>query len=108
MLHSLIEFYFYYKYDSYDDEMLDLMDDTLHRFRDSKNEFQQFRAGNQLAAEAIDRHMELCAKRHAKLNSEENKKYTAAFRQWIHDVWKGMIDAAIAEYIEDGSDLYFR
>jgi hypothetical protein len=42
---SLIEFYFYCQYDSHDDEKLDLMDHALRRFHDSKDVFQQFRAG---------------------------------------------------------------
>jgi hypothetical protein len=104
---SLIEFYFYCQYDSHDDETLDLMDNALRRFHDSKDVFQQFRAGKRLAAEAKERRTELCAERDAELNSEENKKKTAAFRQRIHDAWKGIIDAEMAEYIEDGSDFNF-
>ena len=97
--HSLIEFYFYCQYDSHDDEMLDLMDDALHHFHDSKDVFQQFRAGKRLAAEAKERCTELCAKRDAELNLVENKKKMAAFRQCIHDTWKDIIDAEMAKYI---------
>ena len=42
---SLIEFYFYRQYESHDDETQDLMDNALHCFHDSKDVFQQFRAG---------------------------------------------------------------
>jgi hypothetical protein len=104
---SLIEFYFYCQYDSHDDETLDLMDNALRRFHDSKDVFQQFRAGKRLAAEAKERRTELCAERDAELNSVENKKKTAAFRQRIHDTWKDIIDAEMAEYIEDGCDFNF-
>ncbi|KAF8247426.1 hypothetical protein K440DRAFT_643845 [Wilcoxina mikolae CBS 423.85] len=78
---SLIEFYFYCQYDCHDDETLDLMDNYLCRFHDSKDVFQQFRAGTRLAAEAKQRRMELCAEQDAKL--EENKSNTAAFGQRI-------------------------
>jgi hypothetical protein len=49
----------------------------------------------------------LCAERDAELNSVENKKTTAAFRQRIHDTWKDIIDAEMAEYIDDGCDFNF-
>ncbi|KAF8539058.1 hypothetical protein BDD12DRAFT_805651 [Trichophaea hybrida] len=105
---SHIELYFYCQYDCHDNEMLDLMDNALRRFHTSKAVSQQFRAGQQLAAEAEEIHMELCAERDTELNSEVNKKKTAALRQRIHDGWKRIIDAEMAKYIEDGSDFNFR
>ena len=41
------------------------MDDALCHFHDSMDIFEQFRAGKQLAAEAEERHTDLCAKRDA-------------------------------------------
>ncbi|KAF8533564.1 hypothetical protein BDD12DRAFT_760152, partial [Trichophaea hybrida] len=105
---SLIKFYFYCQYDSHDDETLDLMDNALHCFHNSQDVFQQFRLGKRLAAEAKERRTELCAKQDAQLNWEENKKKTAAFRHCIHYAWKGIVDAEMAKYIEDGCDFNFR
>ena len=95
--HSLIEFYFYCQYDSYDDEMLDLMDDTLHRFHNLKDVGQQFRAGKWLAAEDKERHTELCTEWDAMLNSAKNKKKTAGFGQCIHNTWTDIINTEMAE-----------
>ncbi|KAF8241807.1 hypothetical protein K440DRAFT_641204 [Wilcoxina mikolae CBS 423.85] len=58
-----------------------------------------------LKQQAKERHTELCAEWDAEL--EENKQNRAAFRQRIYDVWKGIIDAEMAEYIEEGSDFNF-
>jgi hypothetical protein len=49
----------------------------------------------------------LCAERDAELNSVEHMKKIASFRQRIHDTWQNIIDAEIAEYIEDGCDFNF-
>ena len=87
--------------------MLDLMDNALHHFYDSKHVFQQFRAGKQLAAEAKERCIALYTKQDMKLNSVQNKKKTAAFWQRVHNTWKDIINAEIAKYIKYGCDFNF-
>jgi hypothetical protein len=102
---SLIEFYFYCQYDSHDDETLNLMENALRCFHDTKNVFQQFRASKRVAAEAKERQTDLCADRDAEL--AENKGKSAAFRQRIRETWKTIIESKMAEYIEDGTDFNF-
>lgn len=102
---SLIEFYFYAQYDSHDEETLDLMENALRCFHDSKSVFKQFRASKKLTAEANKRRQELCAERDAEL--EANRSKSAAFRQRIQETWRTIIESEMAEYIEDGSDFNF-
>jgi len=102
---SLIEFYFYAQYDSHDGETLDLMDNALRCFHETKGVFRQFRASKRLTAEAGERRKELCAERDADL--EANKTKSAAFRNRIRETWKSIIESEMAEYIEDGSDFNF-
>lgn len=102
---SLIEFYFYAQYDSHDEETLDLMDNALCCFHDTKGVFQQFRAGKRLTAEANKRRKELCAERDTELEAHKGK--SAAFRHRIQETWKSIIESEMAEYIEDGSDFNF-
>ena len=102
---SLVEFYMYCQYDSHDEDTLNLMEDALHRFHDTKGVFLQFRAGKRLAAEAKDKRAELCKERDAELKANFGK--TTAYKQRIRDTWKAIIEAEMAEYIEEGSDFNF-
>ena len=102
---SLVEFYMYCQYYSHEEDTLNLMEDALHRFHDAKGVFLQFRAGKRLAAEAKDKMAELCKERDAELKANFGK--TTAYKQRIRDTWKAIIEAKMAEYIEEGSDFNF-
>jgi len=49
---ALVEFYMYCQYESHDEDTLNLMEDALCRFHNTKVVFFQFRAGKRLSAEA--------------------------------------------------------
>jgi hypothetical protein len=102
---SLVEFYMYCQYDSHDNDTLNLMEDALRRFHDTKSVFLQFRAGKRLAAEAKDKRTALCQERDAELKANFGKP--TAQKQRIRETWKAIIEAELAEYIEEGSDFNF-
>lgn len=102
---SLVEFYMYCQYDSHDDDTLNLMEDALRRFHNTKGVFLQFRAGKRLAVEAKEKRAELCKERDAELRANFSK--TTAHKQRIRETWKTIIEAEMAEYIEEGSDFNF-
>ena len=70
---SLVEFYMYCQYDSHDDDTLNLMEDALRRFHNTKGVFLQFRAGKRLAVEAKEKRAELCKERDAELTANFSK-----------------------------------
>jgi hypothetical protein len=102
---SLVEFYLYCQYESHDEDTLNLMENALRRFHNTKGIFLQFRVGKRLAAEAKDKRTELCKERDAELKANSLK--SAAYRQRIRDTWKVTIETEMAEYIEEGTDFNF-
>jgi hypothetical protein len=102
---ALIEFYMYCQYESHDEDTLNLMENALRRFHNTKGIFLQFRVGKRLAAEAKDKRTELCKERDAELKANSLK--SAAYRQRIRDTWKVTIETEMAEYIEEGTDFNF-
>ena len=102
---ALIGFYMYCQYESHDEDMLNLMENALRRFHETKGVFLQFRIGKRLAAEAKDKRAELCKERDAELRANSLK--SAAYRQRIRDTWKVTIETEMAEYIEEGTDFNF-
>jgi hypothetical protein len=100
---ALIEFYMYCQYESHDEDTLNLMENALRRFHNTKGVFLQFRVGKRLAAEAKDKRTELCKERDAELKANSLK--STAYRQRIRDTWKVTIENEIAEYFEDGTDF---
>jgi len=102
---ALVEFYMYCQYNSHDEDTLNLMEDALRHFHDTKDVFLQFRAGKRIAAEARERRTELCKERDAEMKANFMK--SAAYRQRIQDTWKVTIETEMAEYIEEGADFNF-
>ncbi len=102
---ALVEFYFYCQYDSHDNETLNLMDNALRRFHDSKDVFLQFRAGKKLTAEGKAMRKELCEERDAELTANNLK--SATVRQRIRNSWKDILLDEMQTYAEEGSDFNF-
>src|SRR5205085_8686544 len=84
--HALIEFYMYCQYESHDEDTLNLIEDALHRFHNTKGIFLQFRAGKRLSAEVKDKRTELCNKQDAEIKINFMK--STAYRQQIRESWK--------------------
>ena len=57
---ALVEFYMYCQYESHNEDTLNLMENALRRFHNTKGIFLQFRIGKRLAAEVKDKRAELC------------------------------------------------
>src|SRR5205807_6239478 len=80
---ALVEFYMYCQYESDDEDTLNLMEDALHRFHNTKGVFLQFRAGKRLSAEAKDKRTELYNERDAEIKTNFMK--STASRQRVRD-----------------------
>src|SRR5437588_11150813 len=66
---ALVEFYMYCQYESHDEDTLNLIEDALRCFHNTKGVFLLFRAVKRLSAEAKDKQTELCNERDAEIKT---------------------------------------
>jgi hypothetical protein len=104
---ALLEFFFYASYTSHDEATLDLMENALRRFHETKDVFLRYSAGRRVAASATERRANLIGQRDADLAQRRLAGLSSTALQAERRSWNTFIDAEVVETVEDGAHWNF-
>jgi hypothetical protein len=101
--HALLEFFFHASYTSHDVAILDLMENALRWFYETKDVFPRYRAGKRFADSATERRVDLIGQRNADHARRRLARLSSTALQAEQRSWNTIIDAEVVATVEDGT-----